>query len=208
MGAGSVRQNAFAGKFACFSLNPSVRMEGVDIEELDAAQIKTLGAGLATYADAVAATETSHLLLAADADEVYFLVGAKSDLWYFDLSRDLMLDIVYVHTGTDATDDPIFSAEIKGYADGQAYTDCKVSADGAITFATDTDADGSDAFNVTTRQGFGVAGAFVDDVAIGIAITLDAISTAEVTELHLIEARLWGTLGLWSSTDRPEYTSV
>lgn len=157
-----------------------------------AADGTSLGAG-GQVAAAQADSET-HGVSMATSDEIYWLVDPVSDLWMFNLAKDIAAEVVYTSTGGTADTGVDWSLAIKGYVEDAAFGDCKSTPDGSITFAAETTLAAGDIM-VTPRRGFALAAAdLVGDQMAAVALTLSDSGDASADEIVAMCVRLYGEL--------------
>ena len=198
-----ISDHSIESKLVGLTLWPALA-QGINPVATNAAAMKGLGSGTPSLAEIVAAANVVGLAMDA-ADDITWLL-TQADLWNFDLTNhDILAEIIYASTGGAADTGIVWKAFIKGIAAAAALSAVTTSADGTITFATETDT-GADAIDVTERQAFNVAGLLSSDPLIGVTAELDSIGIAAADEIHLICMNLYGTHAMCSAAGRRELT--
>ena len=197
-----ISDHSIESKLVGLTLWPALA-QGINPVATNAAAMKGLGSGTPSLAEPVAAANVVGLAMDA-ADDITWLL-TQAALWNFDLSRDILAEIIYASTGGAADTGIVWKAFIKGIAAAAALSAVTTSADGTITFATETDT-GADAIDVTERQAFNVKGLLDSDLLIGVTAELDSIGIAAADEIHLICVNLYGTHAMCSAAGRRELT--
>jgi hypothetical protein len=136
----------------------------------------------------------------ADNDEICWIVDVPTQLWHFDLARDIRAQVLFQHQSTDA-DTPIFSIRAKGYANQAALSDPDSSPDGTITFPAVTCSTTDNSIEKTGIMGFKSV-AWASDELVLFNLRCDTIS-AGANEISIIGVRLFGTLLMTESPPTP-----
>jgi hypothetical protein len=197
MAGGRIDDNAMQWKQGCICL----KAKGAEGLDNDGTSSVGLGAGAPTMEPMVAAAELVGMTL-AEADELYWLIDLEAEGIDIDPSKDLLAEVVCVHTGGAADTGLEATVTVKGVSAIEAITDGKVTPDGSYQWST-VDCGAVDAAVIFPKAPLNVAGAFATYDADGfetardrfllVSFTYDTNGTAADDELFLRSVNLYYT---------------
>jgi hypothetical protein len=167
----------------------------------------SLGAGAPAMIElSVAAAEQNGLLLDT-ADEVYWRVPLLGRLSKFNFSHDIHSRLLFETGGNITPTGADFRLAAKGVANGEAFSDAKVSPDVSLDypdFVTTAGAIAAATGWMGWQSGGSLNGLFepagVPDLFLQVAVTLNSRGSAAADQIRLLGVELRGTQAFASST--------
>ncbi len=195
MAGSTIRDNAVAWKYAALWL-PCITSEG-----------QVAGAGLGTGGTTMVVSPGYVAVLPMEtSDEISWMLD-PSRLQDFDLSEDILCQLVFSTTPAVADAGIDFIAAIKGFAAGALPTIANSSADGTIAFPAQTASATADALQVTEVRGFALTpSVLASDLMILLNVELNDSGAASADEVELWGVRLYGTRQSCTSDDTRQLT--